>query len=142
MTRSFAQTYAITDVCILVKDATRSIDFYVGKLGFELNRQAEGFAEFNGAGLTLACWEIDHLAENTGVSNAKADGPHKACIAVRLPTPEEVDAAYADLSEKGVPFYKPPANYIWNARCAYFTGPDDELWEIYAWKESGSAGNF
>ncbi|MDX3928529.1 MAG: VOC family protein [Shinella sp.] len=139
---SFAQTYPITDICILVKDAQRSIDFYVGKLGFELNRRAAGFAEFNGAGLTLACWEIAHLSEHTGVSSARAEGPHKACIAVRLPSPQAVDEAYAELTAKGVPFYDAPDDYGWNARCAYFTGPDDELWEIYAWKDGGSKGNF
>lgn len=139
---SFAQTYPITDICILVKDVQRSIDFYIGKLGFELNRRAEGFAEFTGAGLTLACWEIAHLSEHTGVSGARADGPHKACIAVRLPSPAAIDAAYAELISKGVPFYGEPDDYVWNARGAYFSGPDDELWEIYAWKEGGSSGNF
>lgn len=139
---AFAQDHAITDICVLVKDAQRSVDFYVGKLGFALNRRAEGFAEFNGAGLTLACWEIDHLSEHTGVSDARAEGPHKVCIAVRLPSAEAVDEAYAELDGKGVPFYRPPADYVWNARCAYFIGPDDELWEIYAWNDGGSKGNF
>ncbi|EHS49116.1 Glyoxalase/bleomycin resistance protein/dioxygenase [Rhizobium sp. PDO1-076] len=139
---AFAQEHAITDICILVRDTQRSIDFYAGKLGFEINRQAEGFVEFNGAGLTLACWEIDHLSDNTGVSNAKAEGPHKACIAVRVSSPDAVDAAYAELKDKGVPFYREPADYVWNARGAYFIGPDDELWEIYAWKDGGSVGNF
>ncbi|TWF58447.1 VOC family protein [Neorhizobium alkalisoli] len=139
---AFAQEHAITDICLLVKDTQRSIDFYVKKLGFEINRRAEGFVEFNGAGLTLACWEIDHLSDNTGVSNAKAEGPHKACIAVRVPSPEGVDAAYTELKGKGVPFYGEPADYVWNARGAYFIGPDDELWEIYAWKDGGSMGNF
>ncbi len=139
---AFAQEHAITDICILVRDIQRSIDFYARKLGFEINRQASGFVEFNGAGLTLACWEIDHLSDNTGVSNAKAEGPHKACIAVRVGSPDAVDAAYTELKDKGVPFYGEPADYVWNARGAYFIGPDDELWEIYAWKEGGSVGNF
>lgn len=139
---AFAQEHAITDICLLVKDTQRSIDFYVDKLGFEINRRAEGFVEFNGAGLTLACWEIDHLSGNTGVSNAKAEGPHKACIAVRVPSPEAVDASYLELKDKGVPFYGEPTDYVWNARGAYFIGPDDELWEIYAWKDGGSMGNF
>ncbi len=138
----FAQDHAITDVCVLVKDTQRSIDFYVGKLGFTLNRRADGFAEFIGAGLTLACWELDHLSEHTGVANAKAEGPHKVCIAVRVPSPAAVDAAYQELMEKGVPFYGEPADYVWNARGAYFIGPDDELWEIYAWKDGGSVGNY
>jgi catechol 2,3-dioxygenase-like lactoylglutathione lyase family enzyme len=139
---AFAQEYAITDICLLVKDTQRSIKFYVDKLGFEISRRAEGFVEFSGAGLTLACWEIDHLSDNTGVSNAKAEGPHKACIAVRVPSPEAVDASYAALKDRGVAFYGEPADYVWNARGAYFTGPDDELWEIYAWKDGGSMGDF
>ncbi|APO79493.1 glyoxalase/bleomycin resistanc protein/dioxygenase family protein (plasmid) [Rhizobium etli 8C-3] len=139
---AFAQDHAITDICILVKDVERSIDFYVEKLGFKINRRAEGFAEFHGAGLTLACWEIDHLSKHTGVSNGKAAGHHKACIAVRVPSPSAVDDAYGELKQKGVCFYGEPTDYVWNARGAYFSGPDDELWEIYAWKEGGSAGDF
>lgn len=138
---SFGLTHAITDVCILVKDIARSIDFYVGLLGFTLNRRADGFAEFFGAGLTLACWEIEHLSSHTGVSGARADGPHKICLAVRLASPREVDRVHAELDAKGVPFYRPPDDYVWNARCAYFTGPDDELWELYAWKDGGSFGD-
>jgi hypothetical protein len=44
---------------------------------------------------------------------------------------------HAELSGKGVPFYGPPENYAWNARCAYFTDPDDTLWELYAWLDGG-----
>lgn len=138
---NFGLIHAITDVCILVKDISRSIDFYVGKLGFCLNRQADGFAEFSGAGFTLACWEIEHLSAHTGVSGARSDGPHKVCLAVRLSSPQVIDLIYKELVANGVPFYRPPDDYAWNARCAYFTGPDDELWELYAWKDGGSVGD-
>lgn len=139
---SFAQTNPITDICILSADAARSAEFYTGKLGFTQSRRAEGFAEFRGAGLTLAVWEIDHLAARTGISNEKGTGAHKICIAVRLETPEAVEAAYAELCAKGVVFTGPPKDYEWNARCCYFTGPDDELWEIYAWKQGGIVGDY
>lgn len=129
----FAQRHAITDVCVLVADVERSVAFYVGRLGFTLGRREESFAEFEGAGLTLAVWELDHIARHTGISDAKAVGPHKACIAVRLPTPGAVDDAYEELSAAGVGFVRPPADYPWAARCCYFAGPDDELWELYAW---------
>ena len=39
----FAQRHAITDVCILVSDVERSIDFYTKRLGFMLRRRAEGY---------------------------------------------------------------------------------------------------
>ncbi len=136
----FAQRHAISDVCVLVEDIERSIRFYVDCLGFTLLHRAEGFADFSGAGLTLALWEIDHISQHTGIANTRGPGAHKACIAVKLPSPTEVDACYAELSAKGVTFQDAPADYPWNARCCYFTGPDDEVWELYAWREGGAVG--
>lgn len=136
----FAQRHAISDVCILVEDVERSIRFYADRLGFKLKHRAEGFADFSGAGLTLALWEIDHISRHTGVRATRGPGAHKVCVAVKLPTPGDVDECYAELTGKGVVFYSPPADYPWNARCCYFSGPDDELWELYGWNEGGPAG--
>ena len=136
----FAQRHAISDVCVLCEDVERSVAFYRDKLGFQLKHRAEGFADFTGAGLTLALWEIDHISRHTRIANTRGPGAHKACIAVRLPSPAEVDACYAELSRKGVVFDGPPADYVWNARCCYFSGPDDELWELYAWRDGGPVG--
>ncbi len=136
----FAQRHAISDVCVLCEDIERSIRFYVDRLGFRLRHRAEGFADFSGAGLTLALWEIDHISRHTGIADTRGPGAHKACIAVKLPSPAEVDACYADLTAKGVVFQRPPADYPWNARCCYFAGPDDELWELYAWLDGGPVG--
>lgn len=128
----------ITDVCLLVEDIGRTVDFYSGKLGFELRRRAEGFADFHGSGVTLAAWELDHINRHTGVSNQRSPrGAHKVCVAVELDRPEDIDRLHQELSAKGVPFYGAPADYVWNARCAYFTDPDDTLWELYAWLDGG-----
>ena len=136
----FAERHAISDVCILCADIERSIRVYVDKLGFRPKHRAEGFADFSGAGLTLALWEIDHISRHTGIGNERGPGAHKACIAVHLPSPEEVDASYRELQERGVRFQSPPTDYPWNAYCCYFTGPDDEVWELYAWREGGAPG--
>src|SRR5271163_2387919 len=98
----FAQRHAISDVCILCADVEQSVKFYSDKLGFKLKHRAEGFADFSGAGLTLAVWEIDHISRNTGISDMRGNGAHKACIAVKLPSAEELDASYHVLSAKGV----------------------------------------
>ena len=137
----FAQRHAITDVCILVSDVERSIDFYTRLLGFRLRRRAEGFADFKGAGLTLACWETGHIGKHTGVKSETGKGLYNTAIAVELPNPGEVDATYAELMAKGIVFKGPPANYPWNARCCYFLGPDGEPWELYAWLEGGPVGD-
>jgi uncharacterized glyoxalase superfamily protein PhnB len=59
---------------------------------------------------------------------------------VRLKDAAELDAAYAELLENGVAFARAPADYPWNARCVYFTGPDGEVWELYTWLPGGAAG--
>jgi len=139
---AFAQTNPITDICFLVEDIDRASAFYVDRLGFVPRRRAPGFADFKGAGITLALWEIEHIAENTGVSARRAPrGVHKACAAVELASPAVVDATYAELNVAGVIFQGPPADYSWNARCCYFADPDDNLWELYAWSEGGPVGD-
>ena len=135
---SFGQTHKITDVCLMVEDIQRTVDFYVDKMGFRLRRRAEGFADFHAANITLAAWEIDHINRHVGVSNVRAPArAHKVCVAVNVSPPAEVDRIHADLSARGVPFYGPPEDYVWNARCIYFTDPDDTLWEVYAWLDGG-----
>ncbi|MEM6462624.1 MAG: VOC family protein [Pseudomonadota bacterium] len=128
----------ITDICILSEDIERTVAFYTDKLGFKLRRRAEGFADFHAYGVTLAAWELDHINEHVGVSNARAPGnAHKAIVAIELDDPADVDAIHAELSARDVPFYGAPKNYVWNARCAYFTDPDNTVWELYAWLEGG-----
>jgi catechol 2,3-dioxygenase-like lactoylglutathione lyase family enzyme len=132
------QARKITDVCLLVEDIERTVDFYVNKLGFRLRRRAESFADFHNGAITLAAWELDHINRHTGVSNKRATaGAHKVCVAMELESPEAIDRLYAELLAKGVGFYGPPADYVWNARCVYFTDPDDTLWELYAWLDGG-----
>jgi catechol 2,3-dioxygenase-like lactoylglutathione lyase family enzyme len=136
----FAQQHAISDVSAKDADVERSIRFYSEKLGFRLLHRAEGFADFRGAGLTLALWEIDHISRNTGISNVRGPGAHKVCVAVKLPSAAELDTCYTELAAKGVPFGAAPKDYPWNAYCCYFSGPDDEVWELYAWREGGAPG--
>ena len=135
----FAQRHAITDTCVLVRDLEASIAFYRDKLGFAPQHRAPGFADFTGAGHTLALWERVHIATKTGVP-VDLDAPAGVVIAVKLPDAASLDDAYAELCAKGVAFIRPPANYPWNARCVYFAGPDGELWELYAWLAGGAPG--
>ena len=101
----FAQLYPISDLCFLVADVERAIAFYVGKLGFKLRRRAPGFADFKGAGLTLALWEIGHISRHAGVSGSRAEPRvHKACAAVEVASPRAVDELYRDLGAAGVRF--------------------------------------
>ncbi|MCA0434821.1 MAG: VOC family protein [Proteobacteria bacterium] len=135
---SFTLPMKITDVCVLVESVERAVDFYSNVLGFKLRRRAEGFADFHAEQVTLACWELDHINKTAGVSNLRAPkGAHKSCIAIRLGSPADIDEAYATLSARGVQFEKEPFDFPWNARCIYFSDPDDNVWELYAWYPEG-----
>ena len=137
-TVSLGNLKAITDVCILVEDIDRTIAFYTEKLDFKLRRSAEGFADFEGPNVILAAWELGHMSTHTGVSNRRAPpGVKKVCIAVELESAYLLDKLYAELKERGVYFQSPPEDYKWNARCVYFSDPDDTLWELYVWNAGG-----
>ena len=136
---SFAQRHPIRDICILVTDIEASIRFYVEKLGFKLKHRAPGFADFTGAGLTLALWERDHIAHHAGV-RVRPNSSSAVLIAVLLDSPAELDRVHDDLAAKGISFLGPPRDYDWNAHCAYFQGPDGETWELYAWLDGGAPG--
>lgn len=134
---SLAALKHVTDICILVDDIERTVAFYTQKLDLKLRRRAEGFADFEMPGVILAAWEIGHISAHTGVPNRPEREGHKTCIAVELPEPAEVDRLYSELTAKDVPFQAPPADYMWNARCAYFYDPDGTVWELYAWLAGG-----
>ena len=130
----------ITDVCVLTQDLERAVAFYTGPMGLTLDHRMEGFADFRGMGIALAVWEAGHLRANTGIDASTGGHGATVMIAVRLASPDEVDARYQELERAGVRFQAPPKDYPWNARCAYFTGPDNELWELYAWYAGGEPG--
>ena len=130
----------VTDLCLVTRDLEASVDFYT-RLGYRLASRMPGFADFEGPGLILALWDAKLIRETTGVP-ALAEEPsgRTVMVAVELDSPEEIDAAYDRLREAGVEFYKPPADYPWNARCVYFEGPCGEFWEYFAWLEGGKPG--
>ncbi len=137
----FGSKNPITDVCFIVESAERSIDFYVNKVGFKLRQRAPGFADFHAAGITLAVWERDHITTHLGLpNNPPGKAVYKACAAMELATPALIAEAYEDLAAKGVPFVAPPKDYPWRANCVYFTDPDENLWELYAWLDGKPFG--
>lgn len=134
---SLARLKKITDICLLVEDIERTVDFYTNRLDLTLRRRAEGFADFEMEGVTLAAWEIGHISHHAGVPDHKGRHAHKACIALELESPAELDRMYAELVAKGISFQAPPENFMWNARCVYFYDPDGTVWELYAWLDGG-----
>lgn len=132
--------HPITDVCLLVTDLGRSIEFYE-KIGFRLRRRDEGFADFDSAGTSLALWESKHIEQHVGLASEGADRPvHKVMTAFRVENPQTVHAIYDELIAAGIPVLNAPKVYEWNACCFYFADPDGNTWEVYAWNSEGPYG--
>ncbi len=132
--------HGITDVAILPRDLARSVAFYRDQVGFTVEHVMPGFVDFDGPGVRLALWERDHLRRTIGV-DVDLTSPAGVMVAVRLDSTSEVDEWYERLRSQSVEFESAPADYPWNARGAYFRGPDDELWELFAWHAGGEPGH-
>jgi uncharacterized protein len=131
---------AISDICFLVQDLDRAIQFYRDRVGFKLRRLAPGFADFFSPGVTLALWQVDHMQSHLRLPPGPAQrGGWRAMAAVQVDGADRVHAMHQELAARGVPFLVEPQAYPWNACACYFTDPEDNLWEIYSWQEGGHA---
>ncbi|MDD9992648.1 MAG: VOC family protein [Rhodospirillales bacterium] len=125
----------LTDVGLFVADLERAIAFYGGTLGFELKRLDIGFAEFRTDGVGLALWEVSDVTQALELAKTPRQGL-TAMVAIRVETADEVDALHDALVAKGVRIVQAPTTHAWNARTTYFSDPDCNLWEIYAWVDA------
>ena len=125
----------LTDVGLFVEDLERGIAFYGETLGFELRRRDIGFAEFHTNGVGLALWEVSDVTAALALEATPRQGL-TTMVAVRVETAEEVDALHDALVAKGVTIVQAPTTHAWNARTTYFSDPDGNLWEIYAWVDA------
>jgi len=123
------------------RDLETSVAFYRDKIGLKLRRSQEGFADFVSGNITLALWQLDHIKEHTGLTGHHGDTEtRKVMTAIQVPSVEVVDEIFHVLTNKGVAFTGAPKAYLWNAYCCYFSDPDGNLWEIYAWVGDGAEG--
>ena len=125
----------LTDIGLFVSNLERALAFYGETLGFELKRRDIGFAEFQTSGVGLALWEVSDVSQALELAEKPRQGL-TAMVAVRVETADAVDALHAELVSKGVRIVQPPTTHPWNARTTYFSDPDGNLWEIYAWVDA------
>jgi catechol 2,3-dioxygenase-like lactoylglutathione lyase family enzyme len=130
----------ISDVCLLVKDLDRAVEFYRDRVGFRLRRLAPGFADFFTGGVTLALWQVDHMQSHLGLTPSEGErGGWRTMAAIQVESSDRVLSMHRELLGRGVPFLVEPRAYPWNAFACYFSDPEENLWEIYTWLEGGHA---
>ena len=122
----------LTDIGLFVSDLERAIAFYGETMGFALKRRDIGFAEFHTNGVGLALWEVSDVTQALELAKTPRQGL-SVMVAVRVETADAVDTLHDELAAKGVTIVQAPTTHAWNARTTYFSDPDGNLWEIYAW---------
>jgi hypothetical protein len=118
-------------VTLGVTDIRRSRAFYEA-LGWKASSASnEHVTFFHGAGVVLALFGRDALAED---ANLPADGTgfRGISLAHNVRTKEEVAALLLEAERAGARIVKPAQDVFWGGHSGYFADPDGHLWEI-AW---------
>ena len=118
-----AEQFRLTKVGLVmlgITDPGKSIAFYRDRLGLKLTTQFEGFAFFDGGGVTLA------LSSGLAQALGKGAGDTEVVFAV-----EHVRAAYDALRSQGVEFSNEPRVVSPGNFAANFHDPDGHLLSVF-----------
>lgn len=111
--------------CLLVNDFEKSLSFYRDILGLEVNTNEGKFANFKIDNIELAIMEKSLVTDLFPLDKITGNGSVLLCFQV-----EDVEKTYKNLSGKGVNFIAKPKLTSWGQMVAYFTDPDNNIWEI------------
>lgn len=115
---------------LFVQDLDRCTTFYrdTFKLQYQgSDKVSSNFQLEKGLYLILLSPEGTANLLGTKVNELKVGGGYRGLLAGGV---ADVDAAYEELTAKGVTFVRPPTNQPWGLRTAHFTDPEGNLWEI------------
>jgi lactoylglutathione lyase len=116
---------------LFVADYRRARDFYENVMGLECVHGTDGvdaYFKIGPDGLML----ISNATAGDLLSTGDVDSePARGARFVMATEVADVDAAYAELRERGAQFLRVPEDRPWGLRCAHFTDPDGNVWEIH-----------
>jgi catechol 2,3-dioxygenase-like lactoylglutathione lyase family enzyme len=115
-------------VILIVRDLDRALDFYVGVLGLPLGHRSGDYAQLATGATRLALYSRSAMAKILGSSlDAPAANAPGFEIGFKV---ADVDAAFAELVERGAPPAAAPTDRLWGQRTAYVRDPDGHLIEL------------
>ncbi|MDD2857631.1 MAG: VOC family protein [Candidatus Nanopelagicales bacterium] len=120
----------ISLVTLGVADLARSREFYRG-LGWAPRDESldEGIVFLELEGTWLSLFPRADLAADAQVA-AEGSGFRGITLAHNEPSPEAVDAAFAEALAAGAEQVKAPQPTEWGGYSGYFADPDGHLWEV------------
>ncbi|MFY4777025.1 VOC family protein [Metabacillus sp. RGM 3146] len=107
--------------------------FYQSLEWEETDISSDSYAVFKTAGVLLSIFPIEELEKDAGVSFKAAPGTYKGfTMAINVKTPDEVDSVIETIKKVNGRVLKEPGDAFWGGRTAYFSDPENNLWEV-AW---------
>lgn len=134
----------INDICFYVKDFKGSLKFFTEKFGFEVKRlqptpETANYAEFDFQGTTFSMWERSAVCGVLDEKHLGGEG-HNFMIAIKVPSLEDVDNIYKELTGRGVECIRTPQTYPFGARASYYLDNERNIWEVFAWVDANGPG--
>ncbi len=115
-------------VVLIVEDLDRALRFYTDVLGLTLRHRSGDYVQLATGGTRLALYTKAAMAKTLGM---KLEKPAQDSPAFEIGFKvADVDAAYAELVERGAAPVAPPTDRFWGQRTAYIRDPDGNLIEF------------
>ena len=115
-------------VVLIVADLDRSLAFYTGTLGLELQHRAAQYAQMKVGTTRLSLYTRDAMAETLGTA---LETPSTSAPAFELGFKvSDCDSAFSELVGAGAAAIVPPTTRSWGQRTAYVRDPDGNLVEL------------
>lgn len=115
---------------LLVSNIEVAREFYEKRLGFRFDKGDDHSAGFFLGEDFLLLLDREGASEMLGAENIVVEESARAGQVLVAPV-KDVDAAFVELTSRGVAFLRPPEDRSWGVRCAYFKDPDGHVWELH-----------
>ncbi len=115
-------------IVVIVEDLDRSIEFYVEQLGLTLSHRSGEYAQLHTGPTRLSLYSRSAMSETLG-RTLSAPSPDAPGFELGFKV-DDVDAAFAELTQAGVESSMPPTDRFWGQRTAYLRDPDGHLIEL------------
>jgi uncharacterized glyoxalase superfamily protein PhnB len=100
----------------------------------EAEISSDHYAVFKTAGVLLSLYPVDELAKEAQIEISKSTDYFRAgvTLAINVDKQEDVDLTIETIRNAGARILREPSDAFWGGRIAYFSDPENNLWEV-AW---------
>ena len=102
----------------------------------ETDMSSDQYAVFKTAGVLLSLFPVEELAKDAGIEFTPSPKDYRpVTLAINVEQPEQVDSTIEKIRNVGGKILREPSDAFWGGRTAYFSDPENNLWEV-AWNPS------